>query len=944
MKLILLSSLLFPFLLLGQTATPKKPLTGAIYWGMYDSYNFGAPAQVEVTLNPDKYRYRVPFFGRESTPKVISYNSPPGETRETATTSLRINADKQWVIDQEIKYAVDAGIDYFAYLYYGKNHYSHRLFKSSTIPERQKLKMCWITGTLADTEIPHVIKDMGADYYQKVLDGRPIFYYLKINEDCNAVGNFLHRFRSEYRKIHPALKDPYIVVMDNGTHLGAYCNNGTIQIADAFSSYGSGNGGGNKDHTYDYVKNAEINGWAKGDLSKGGQKRVLWMSLGTDRRPRVDFPVSWERTPEGKEDPGNSINWGINPSNAEVTDQLQRAVNFINTHPETCETNSLLIYAWNEHDEGGWISPTIVPGKNEINREKLLTVKKILNPSGCQTLLKTPLLSHTTPLKIKEGDSVTLTANCEEGTPLWSNGFSGNNLRFSDKTNTTYHVKCIKDQCTSNELFIDVVIEKECEITPFSAELFEMRPEKAPRPKFGSNFDGNDMVSNGVNFTQAYKGGLGSEAGTELTFDLGLDHGYGFLTGVVSLDDSSPCKNSEVTFYLRDLISMDFYYTSPKIFFDANGKSNLDTFKIDIRNVRYLRMDTHPEQGQQNCIKVNWGMLKLECPPDCEADIPPVLTADKPVIMEGESVKISGTCQSGNLVWPDGSTESFKVFSPKRNTSYTAICKTFGCDGSLTAKPLEVSVTVNCEIPHHIDYFKMVSKDDTSRIKIGKNALGNPITTLDSNGNIVVHERGFGIKGPLDIHFDLTEKRTFKYFKVTVAIDPADTCSLPVKFRVMEMADKRDMFTTPLIYPIGKGTPNSYDIEIPLEWMLWFNMQVVPTGTDSCGLYNWIDPRYECYSDIMEDPVLGNEERDSELSLYPNPSSGSFTVTSKNLPKGKNDILIFDILGREVYRKEMDLEAPLKESEVLIQGLSSGKYLLQLKNERGTSFRHIVTY
>lgn len=925
----------------GSSSGENTPLVGAIYWGMWDSYGFGAPAQTEVTLSPADYRYRVPFFGRESTERVVSYYAPPGVTRHTATTSLRINADKQWIIDQEIKYAVNAGINYFAYVYYGKYHYSHRLYKSSKVPEKEKLKLAWIIAPLNQDELADVVEDMGKDYYQTVMGGRPLLYYIMENNDCLYVTDLLKRLREEYRSQYPSGPQPYIVILKDTYYLGHYCPDTKEYFADAFGAYTSLHGGSVRDHSYEYIRDHEITGWANGDLGPSGQKRVLWMSLGHDRRPRIDFPVSWERTAEGNADPGNSLNWAASATPVQITEQLNRALGFIRSHPETCEARSLLIYAWNEHDEGGWISPTLVPGTNEINRNNLLAVKKALNPDNCTVTIPTPLLSHETPVVIPKGESLTLTATCTSGTPVWNNGSQGRDLRVTDTRNTTYQVKCVSGACESNERFIDVKITEACETRPFTAALLRILPENAALPKYNSNHLGEPMRMNGTDFTDIYESGVGSLSGTELTFDLGEDHGYGFLTGVVGLDDKTPCKDKKIRFYLRDWTSMDFLYTSPEIFFNASGKSNLDTFRIDIRNIRYLRMDAHSENMDQTCALVNWSLLKLECPPDCDQDVPPVLKADKTEITEGDSVTLTATCPSGTLYWSDGKSDSVRVFSPARTTAYTARCKTFGCDGSLNATPVSITVNVNCAIPNAVDYYKAVTHP--SRIKINQSISGGKIRLLDSSGTIKEYAKGFSVSGPLDIHFDLDQKREFHYFKVTVGIDPADSCSQPVRFRIMNMVEKEDLLTSPLIYPPGKGTPNSYAMEVPVAWMQWFNLQVLLTdSTDSCGIYNWADPRYECYSDRKE-ILLPNERENLEVIPFPNPSDGRFNLAFGVPLSGLYQLTITDISGREVFGIQKTTPGT-HHLEVDASHLAAGNYFISIKNrERRFRAKLVVT-
>jgi len=517
--------------LFSQGIHQNNPIVGAIYWGMWDSYGFGNPAQLEVVLSNPKYRNRIPFFGRETSLRTVSFNAPPNNTIRNANSNLRINADQQWIKDQELRYAADAGLDYFAYVFYGETHYTSRLYKSSTVPEKEKVKMCWILDSFNESAIKPIAFDMGQDYYQKVMDDRPLFYFFRASFDCLKIIPMIEKLKSEYHNLYPEKKSPYIVILGFDDINSNFCEEGRVFLGDAFCMYQSKNGGYRQNNSYEFVRDNEIAQWGNGNLGKDGQKRVLWTSMGNDRRPRIDFPVSWELNSDGTALPSNEQNWAENPTPEQISLQLKRAVDFVARHPVTVESNSILIYAWNEHDEGGWISPTIVPGgNNEINDVNLRAVKKVLNPSECNEKLSVPTLNKSSPLVIKEGQKEILKASCENGTAVWNTGLMSENFEIIGNQNITYQVKCVKNGCFSNERFIDIEIDKICVSKPFEAKLISLKPQYAVPPRINLNFEGNQMVTNGINFTQFFDMGLGSVSGTELTFDLGLNHGFDYIT------------------------------------------------------------------------------------------------------------------------------------------------------------------------------------------------------------------------------------------------------------------------------------------------------------------------------------------------------------------------------------------------------------------------------
>ena len=63
----------------------------------------------------------------------------------------------------------------------------------------------------------------------------------------------------------------------------------------------------------------------------------------------------------------------------EIAQHLQRAVQFVDANPDVCEVRAIIIYAWNEHDEGGWLVPTWQKDGGEDNR-RLEAIRAVLRP------------------------------------------------------------------------------------------------------------------------------------------------------------------------------------------------------------------------------------------------------------------------------------------------------------------------------------------------------------------------------------------------------------------------------------------------------------------------------------------------------------------------------------------------------------------------------------
>ncbi len=89
----LLPLILLPFALLAA----ERPTVGAIRWDAWSGG--GVTEQVEQTLSPAKHRFRLPWFAKVD-----------------AAGHAHLDASAEGVMEQEIGYAKEAGLDYWAFL------------------------------------------------------------------------------------------------------------------------------------------------------------------------------------------------------------------------------------------------------------------------------------------------------------------------------------------------------------------------------------------------------------------------------------------------------------------------------------------------------------------------------------------------------------------------------------------------------------------------------------------------------------------------------------------------------------------------------------------------------------------------------------------------------------------------------------------------------------
>jgi hypothetical protein len=85
---------------------------------------------------------------------------------------------------------------------------------------------------------------------------------------------------------------------------------------------------------------------------------------------------------------------------------------------------------------------------------------------------------------------------------------------------------------------------------------------------------------------------------------------------------------------------------------------------------------------------------------------------------------------------------------------------------------------------------------------------------------------------------------------------------------------------------------------------------------------------------------LDEVTNETSLSIYPNPSTGKFTISSKETMTGNTEVTLYNVLGAKVYSQTITMSG--KTAEIDAEGLPSGIYLLQLTNN-GKQYTQRVT-
>jgi len=333
------------------------PAVGAIRWdawlpqsqgtfGSNSSYNVGA--QVARSLGPNKYHFRLPYFSIVNGENDVDF--PP---------------ITQTQMDEEINYAAYAGIDYWAYCWYpiGSGMDTARnMHVSSSIRDKVKMSAIIFTDSFDDASRAQLVGYFKENFYMKVQGGRPLIFFFSNDNVLNTIGAI------QQDCIKEGIPLPYCVSMA-GASLGI----------DAVSRYAES---GTNGESYNSLTQRVEKNW---DTQKAvGNNELPFVSCGWDPRPRYDHPVAWGTV--------SADSWVQTATAGEIAAHLQNAINWTKSNTSSTLANAVLMYAWNEHDEGGWLCPTVQVdangivqksgNKNLINTDRIDALHNLLRASS----------------------------------------------------------------------------------------------------------------------------------------------------------------------------------------------------------------------------------------------------------------------------------------------------------------------------------------------------------------------------------------------------------------------------------------------------------------------------------------------------------------------------------------------------------------------------------
>jgi hypothetical protein len=326
-----------------------RPVVGAIRWDGWQ-VDGGVGQAVSKSLTPPQWGNRLPFFAK---------------VREDG--SLEMRGDTPEVMTAEIAAAKTGHLDYWAFLAYDEaDPMTRGLQLYLANPRRADVNFCmisetarWHRGNMA-AMAERFAKLMAEPGYQRVAGGRPLFYFLHHNtEPTMKAWGSPEGFREAVDQLKAAaatrgLAAPYLAVMTYDVK-GAKVLTDAAGL-DAISAYAFQRGD-------DHAPYSKLTGdleklW---EIQRSTKTAVIPLAMaGWDRRPRVQNPVPWEHF-------GGTMEKYYEMATAEqLAAHVHTAVKWTQDHAAECPAQAVIIYAWNEFDEGGWLCPTLTEGDARV--------------------------------------------------------------------------------------------------------------------------------------------------------------------------------------------------------------------------------------------------------------------------------------------------------------------------------------------------------------------------------------------------------------------------------------------------------------------------------------------------------------------------------------------------------------------------------------------------
>ncbi len=397
---------------------------GAIRWDAYSKSidipaganvaNYTPASQVANTLSPAQYHYQAPFFATVTDSGKIAF---PEYTVKT------------W--EQEAIYAHEAGLDYFSYLWYETTSEMSQPRKMHLQSEYKNLmQMTGILESIRSNQTMNELFEAMKDPCWLRLSGRPVLFLYDVRSASHSNGAKWTQDqvdairRMAYRA--GITESLYIIGMNSDyTKFDETIYNRGMDAVSLYSYSASAQG-----EPYDnYTERLEKTWEAILKANPAGDHQVIPIfSAGRDCRPRIDTAVSWidgdvNSTIDSQKPYGNK--YTLKTDIPSLQEHIATVYNYTQKYADKTQPNLICSYAWNEHDEGGWLCPTLncdangnIIKNDPINNDRLEALKEILDSLREGSHIAKPTQNPDSIKTVYNGDA-------ESGIQNWGNIHGG---------------------------------------------------------------------------------------------------------------------------------------------------------------------------------------------------------------------------------------------------------------------------------------------------------------------------------------------------------------------------------------------------------------------------------------------------------------------------------------------------------------------------------------
>lgn len=308
------------------------------------------------TLSPKRFRKYTPYYA-----DIINENKIAYHTRTAPE------------LERELSYAIRAGIDYFAYVFYpevgSREHisltysdcshrvyelnYARRMHEASALRDQIGIAAIVAAHPFADADIRELVELFKAPCYEKIGD-RPLVYIFR-----GTRVDVIERIRQAC--VGEGVTAPFFVAMVGEELIKAEDNYESVDALSAYACLKSGI--------------TEYRELCDEMISKNRERLnkcryvIPHYTVGWDPSPRIDVPSPWV----GYED----ADYASIANADELSLGARRLAEWIKGEARDSFIGHIMTFAWNEFEEGAWICPTYNDDLS-INEERIGTFARIV--------------------------------------------------------------------------------------------------------------------------------------------------------------------------------------------------------------------------------------------------------------------------------------------------------------------------------------------------------------------------------------------------------------------------------------------------------------------------------------------------------------------------------------------------------------------------------------